>query len=372
MHRIHALLSIAIFLTCMFLVTALQADEMFTVYAPDQTNQQVQILNIHAQGDRVSTNIGTPLELTFEPKSMALHPNGKNLVISGNGESDVPVAGVESMDGGKLHLIHSSTLKHPSGYTSIDRRGRYFLTANYHHGTVAVYRLNDDGTLGDETCVVNTQTTEAHCILTTRDNRFAYVPCVKNNNALYQYSFNDKTGVLTPLKPNNASPPAMFGPRHVAYHPQLPIAYFSNEQQLGVSVYQIGADGQLTDKQHAITMPRRSPFEQGKRDLHASDLAVNSDGKMLFVAVRDFNGEEDSIFTFRIDEDGKLSQIARTLVGDIPWKINLSPGGKYLLVSETGDNQLSVFKVMANGSLSLAVQTDMPANVRDMIVLKTP
>ena len=191
---------------------------------------------------------------------------------------------------------------------------------------------------------------------------------VKNNNALFQFAFDARTGKLEPLEPYNAKPPAMFGPRHVAYHPTLPIVYFSNEQQLGVSVFAIGDDGQLTDRQHATTLPRRSPFEKGKRDLHASDLVLSPDGKRLFVAVRDFGGDEDSIFAFRIEVDGKLSLESRTKVGDIPWKLDISPGGEYLIVCESGIRNIAFFEIAPDGSLDRIPNISIPSGTRDMAV----
>lgn len=210
---------------------------------------------------------------------------------------------------------------------------------------------------------------EAHCILTTPRNDFLYVPCVKTNNAIFQFAFDYKTGQMTALKPFNANPPALFGPRHAAYHPTLPIVYFSNEQQLGVSVYTIAADGQLADLQHAVTMPRRAPFQQGKRDLHASDLVISDNGTRLYIAVRDFAGDKDSVFCFRIEADGRLSQIARRKVGDIPWKLALSADGKILIVSETGDRRLTAYRVLPDGELSDGVSWKTEIEVRDMVAV---
>ena len=110
----------------------------------------------------------------------------------------------------------------------------------------------------------------------------------------------------------------MFGPRQAVYHPSMPIVYFSNEHQLGVSVCQLGDDGQLMGLAHVTTLRRKSPFAAGKRDLRASSVVVSPAGKRLFVAVRDFGGDEDSGFTFRIGAGGKLSLETRTSVGDIP------------------------------------------------------
>lgn len=252
---------------------------------------------------------------------------------------------------------------------SVDRSGRFFMTAHYGTGAVATYSIGAGGTVGDATSSFKTPNREAHCILPSPDNRFVYIPCVKNNNALFQYSFSAETGALTPLEPFDAKPPAMFGPRHLVYHPTLPIIYFSNEQQLGVSAYQINDDGQLADLQHATTMPRRTPFEQGKRDLHASSLVVTPDGTRLLVAVRDFAGDEDSVFVFSIGEAGKLSLINRTMVGDIPVKLALSPSGRHLIISESGDSRVAVWEMKVDGSLVRVASVDLPNGARDMVVM---
>ena len=268
-----------------------------------------------------------------------------------------------------MELVATTPLLYPTGYTSVDRSGRFFMTVHYGTGQVATYHLDSKGAVGELADSLRTPKREAHCILTTPDNRFTYIPCVKLNNALYQYAFDESTGRLTPLEPYNAKPPAMYGPRHVAYHPSLPVLYFSNEQQLGASVYSIGKDGALADLQHVPTIPRRSPFEQGTRDPPASDIAITPDGTFLFIALRDFNGDEDSVFTFRIETDGKLSNIHRAKTGDIPWKIDVSPSGNYLITRQMGDQSLSIFKVQSDGSLAHAVTQDLPAQTNDFVVV---
>ena len=344
------------------------ADDSFYVVAPDSSSQQISQFVVSTTEDDVSIQRGASLRLPFNPTGVAFDA-GRNNVITTGGKETGSVATVALQADGRMQLLESSSLDHPVGYSSVDRRGRYFMTANYRSGTIAVYQIEPNGIVGRNVCSLKTPNAEAHCILTTADNRFAYIPCVKNNNALFQFAFDEDTGQLSPLDPFDVEPPAMFGPRHVAYHPSLPVAYFSNEQQLGVSVFRIGTDGQLSDVQHATTMPRRSPFIQGKRGLHASDLVVSSDGTRLWVAVRDFVADDDSVFSFQIGDDGKLSLQSRTKVGDIPWKLDLSPDGRHLLVSESGDQTLSVFRIGTDGSLDLAERFHWEMAVRDMVVV---
>lgn len=350
---------------------ALDGQESFQVLATDAANQRLIRVTIETGSGGVATEQNASLDLSFSPTSVASFKMGKRLIVSSSStdtDEGSPFCVVSNDQAGPLTILQTGSLPAPTGYTSVDRSERYFLSVNYQRGILAVYRIHDDGQIGDQVCLRKSPRKEAHCVLTTPDNRFVYVPCVKNNNALFQYSFDAHSGQLTALSPPNAFPPALFGPRHVAYHPSLPVAYFSNEQQLGISVYQIGDDGQLSDRQHATTMPRRSPYEQGKRDLHASDLAVTADGRWLFVAVRDFEGDQDSVFTFGIGSDGRLQLVSRTEVGDIPWKLNLSPDGNFLLVSEAFDHTLAVLRINTDGTLSHQSRINWNAEVRDMVV----
>ncbi len=352
----------------LILQTFLLGNDSFRLFVPDPQNQQIKAYSIQSHPSGLVTKAEDSLGLSFSPHGIAIDPKRDSLILTGASAGNPMSATVVHSKNGGLKLVGSNTLAHPTGYTSVDRTGSYFMSSHYQTGWVAVYRIEKNGIVGDATTTLRTPNPEAHCIRTNPDNRFAYVPCVKNNTALFQFAFDAGTGKLEPLAPYNAKPPAMFGPRHVAYHPTLPIVYFSNEQQLGVSVFAIGDDGQLTDRQHATTLPRRSPFEKGKRDLHASDLVLSPDGKRLFIAIRDFGGDEDSIFAFRIEMDGKLSLESRTKVGDIPWKLDISPGGEYLIVCESGVRNIAFFEIAPDGSLDRIPNISIPSGTRDMAV----
>ncbi len=369
-NRLNQLLFCSAVLAC---ATSTWADESFHVIAPDAKGQQ--LLNFQVR----TNDQGTFLEqrksqsLAFPASSIAAFPDPKHFIVSTSSKTDKASAQAATFQlnrAGDLQLIASCSLQHPTGYTCIDRSGTHFMSVNYGSGRVSVYDVTAERGVGQLTCsFLALGKKETHCILPTRDNRFVYIPCVKTNNAILQFAYNEANGTLRTLEERDAHPPAMFGPRHIAYHPTLPIAYFSNEQQLGVSVYRISANGQLLAKQHAVTMPRRTPYQKGKRDLHASDLAVTNDGKRLFVAVRDFNGDEDSVYAFRIETDGRLSLQNRTIVGDIPWKLALSPSNQFLILSESFDGRLSVRKVNQDGSLPEIAGVQCDVEIRDMIVV---
>ncbi|MEO2000607.1 MAG: beta-propeller fold lactonase family protein [Pirellulales bacterium] len=347
-----------------------KGSDSFDVYAVDGSGEQVIHVAVRPNGNQVRVVKEGVLAMPGKPHGIARHPMQSVFVVTllGKGtESPRAVTLVRGSDG-KLSIAGVTELQDSTGYTSFDRTGGYFLTSSYHDGHFDVYQVKSDGVVGDRVSHQQVAEKYAHSVLTTPDNRFLYVPCVKEFNAIYQYAFDQETGEVRPLEPFDAKPPHMFGPRHIACHPDRPYVYFSNEQQLGVSAYRIEEDGQLTAIQHATTIPRRSPYTAGVRDMHASDIAVTHDGQFLFLALRDFAGDEDSVFMFQIAEDGRLSLASRKRVGDIPWCLRVSPSNSFLLVSESRDKTLAVLPIQQEGSLGDAVRMDWGAEVRNMVI----
>ena len=359
------------------LCSSLYAEEPkvpFAVYAVDGPGKQVLHVQVHFTNDHFRVVHKNGIPLPGRPRGIAKHPKQSSLIVTllpeGSGNSQAVT--LQNDNDGMVSIVGVSDLRDSTGYTSFDRTGRYFLTSSYQDGHFDVYQVNPSGVVGKRVSHHEVAEKYAHSVLTTPDNRFLYVPCVKAFNAIYQYAFDEQTGEVLPLEPFNAKPPHMFGPRHIAYHPELPFVYFSNEQQLGVSAYRIEKDGQLMAIQHATTLPRRVPYTAGVRGMHASDITVTGDGKFLFLALRDFVGDEDSVFMFGIAEDGRLSLVSRKRVGDIPWCLRVSPSDSHLLVSESRDKTLAVLPIQQDGLLGDAVRMDWGAEVRSMVVRRLP
>ncbi|MCA9191890.1 MAG: beta-propeller fold lactonase family protein [Planctomycetales bacterium] len=97
-------------------------------------------------------------------------------------------------------------------------------------------------------------------------------------------------------------------------------------------------------------------------------MVISADGNRLYVAVRDFNEDEDCVYSFRLEADGKATLLAATPVGDIPWKLGLSPDDRILLVSETGDKKLSAYRIEPDGRLLPAESISWGISARDMVI----
>src|SRR5439155_26465965 len=87
-------------------------------------------------------------------------------------------------------------------HLSVDRSGRFVLTANYTNGAVATFPIGADGSLG-AAADGKAAGTNAHMILTDAANQHAFVPCL-GSDYVAQYAFDAATGKLTASTPATA------------------------------------------------------------------------------------------------------------------------------------------------------------------------
>src|ERR1022692_2336598 len=141
----------------------------------------------------------------------------------------------------------------PSGggdpsYVSLDATGRYLMVANYLGGSVAVFALQPDGSIGERTAFVqhtgasvnpsNQTHAHAHSIRVDPTNRFVLVADL-GVDKIFVYRFDPKTGALQPNDPPFAAVAPGSGPRHTAFHPNGRDVYLIN--QMGGSIVRFGS-----------------------------------------------------------------------------------------------------------------------------------
>jgi 6-phosphogluconolactonase len=99
---------------------------------------------------------------------------------------------------------------------------------------------------------------KAHAIVADPSNRFVFVPHTAPN-AIFQFNFQETTGRLTANAVPRLTAPPGSGPRHLVFHPQLPIAYVVNEQGGSVTAYRLDQSaGTLAPIQTIPTLPAGS------------------------------------------------------------------------------------------------------------------
>ena len=265
---------------------------------------------------------------------------------------------------GKAKLRSKYYFPHGYSYFEVDRSGNFLIGASYGSGHIDVFKLDDEGVPHHTDTAFEGKNT-AHAVLLSPNNKSVYIPFVKQNNSLHQYSFDSDKGKLSPLNPAQAKVHPTAGPRHLRLHPTKAIVYASNEQAIGISVYFLNDDGTLTFKQ--ICPANDTVAGPG---LSASSLVVTPDGKYVFSAQRGRDAAQNFIHTYKVLEDGTLKAAGKTACDHIPWMLRLSSDGTHLLVSATNSGTLTAYSIQNDGSLKKKAQTGWGKNFRDMVVVE--
>ncbi len=343
---------------------SLEAAESFHLYAPSPATKQLWIIQAKTSAAGVELSVENKVDLGFAGSTIAAHPSTPLLYVGGEGPVDkVPAAAVSLDAKGACAAIKPFSLKHGTAYLSTDRAGRFLLSADYGSGAVDVYELDGTGLPVKWVAGRDEGRKEAHCVLPSPDNRHVYIPYVKGNNALLQYAFDAKTGGLTPLEPADAKPPEGTGPRHMAYHPKLPVVYFSNEQHLGVSVYDRDSEGRLKFRNACDAVSAAEP----KEGLSSSDIVLTADGRYVFAGIRGHSRDFDWIARYRVDAKGDLTLLGRTPADKIPWGFALSPDDAHLAVTAFNGATITVYRVGADGDLVKAASLPCDKNISDIV-----
>lgn len=204
-------------------------------------------------------------------------------------------------------------------HVSLDRTGRYALSAFNEPAGVTVHRIAEDGTVGDP--VAQSAGLDfgifPHQILATPGNRTMLLVTRGNDaaggkpedpGALKVMSFDEGVlGNLDSVAPNGGYG---FGPRHLDFHPDRPWVYVSLERQNALEVYAL-EDGRLGRAPLFHKTALADPGHVRPRQLGGT-VHVHPSGRYVYVANRAdwtaeyqgrqvFAGGENSIAVFSID-----------------------------------------------------------------------
>jgi 6-phosphogluconolactonase len=341
------------------------AAPIVTICGISGTLQELVVAHFDARKGEAAFSESQRLPLGFVAEAITYSPRHRKVYVASHADvtNDVPNGLVFSVDE-KGVLTEETSLSFTHGYSflELDRSGSYLMGASYVTGFVDVYALGEKG-IPVEVYTGDQNRIHAHAIATTPDNRFAYVPYVKKSNALYQYAFDAKTGKLSALEPAQARVGDPAGPRHMAFHPSKPFVYFSNEQQLGVSVYQRDDQGRLELVQICAALELTMT-----KGVDASGIVITPDGKFVLCAVRGFvDATHDMIVSYKVLENGHLEALGRTPTDPVPWVLSLTPNGKVLLVSAARGKTLTAFAIGSDGGLTRLASIEWGPEFWDMV-----
>jgi len=302
------------------------------------------------------TMIGVAAETT-NPSFVALHPNGRFLYAvnelqnyKGPNSGGVSAFAVDRATGKLTFLSEVPSRGADPCYIIVDREGKHVLVANYTGGSVAVFPIKDDGSLGEASAFVqhtghgtNPQRQEgphAHSIDLSPDERFAYVDDLGLDETLV-YKYDSAKGTLAPNDPAFAKLDPNTGPRHFVLRPDGKFAYVVGEMGHTVTVFANNAkNGSLQKLQTISTLP--AAFS-GRND--DAEVEVHPSGKFLYAS----NRGQDSIAVYAVDPaKGTLTLVEDAPTGGKePRSFEIDPTGKLLFAENQKSDNIVVFKIDA-------------------------
>lgn len=288
------------------------------------------------------------------PSYLALNKAGNRLyAVAENGGSNPGAAFSFMKEEGSGKWMPLNTRPQLTGgdhpcYIAINKAGTHAVVANYTGGSVSVFPIDVTGALdavsqliqhrGSSVNAARQEKPHVHSTIFSPDEKYLMVADL-GTDYLTAYPFNAKN-TKTPLDTAHVlrlklSPGA--GPRHVSFHPRLPIVYVIEELSGKVAVVRFAPQKSPLQVLQTIQSDRLSK-QPGSADIHLSP-----DGKFLYTSNR---MDANDIAVFAVDaRSGQLRFVQSISTGGIkPRNFTLSPDGKFVLVSNQQSNNIVLFK----------------------------
>jgi 6-phosphogluconolactonase len=294
---------------------------------------------------------------TTNPSFVALHPNGRFLYAvnevgnyRGPDSGGVSAFSIDRATGKLTFLNEVASRGADPCYITVDKTGKYVLVANYTGGSLAVFPVLEDGTLGEASAFIQhsghganpkrQEKAHAHSIDLSPDNRLAMVDDLGLDELLV-YKFDSSKGSHTPNSPPFVKLDAGAGPRHFALSPSGKFAYVVAEMQSTVTVLSNDSDSGTPHRLQTIsTLPKSFT---GQND--DAEIQMYPSGKFLYAS----NRGSDTIAVFAVDSSkGTLTPIEYTPTqGKIPRSFGIDPTGKFLFAENQKSDNVVVFAIDA-------------------------
>lgn len=283
------------------------------------------------------------------PGFLAFGPEKKRLYSIGRIGKDDVVAAFD-VEGGKLNKInHQPIGDNGSAHIAVHPSGKFLLTAQYGGGSVAVFPIADDGSVGKRSQLIKHEggskvvagrqnAPHPHWVGFSPDQRYAFVPDL-GLDAIVIYKVTDE-GTLEAHSKAMSEPGG--GPRHMRFSIDGKFIYLLNELSLSVTTFAYSKDKGTTTKL-GTTPTLSEEIKAAEKFNSCSEIVVHPNGSFLYCG----NRGNDTITVMKANAASGATEVVEVepIRGSWPRNINIAPDGKWLVAAGAHSNTLSVFSV---------------------------
>ena len=305
---------------------------------------------------------------TPQPAHLWIAPNGKTLyTVNWETKGGVSAYRIDPHTGALTFLNKTSSHGAQPNQVVVDPSGRAAVTVNYTNGSLAAYKLEPDGRLG-EAFYVDQHTgkplspkqpgPKQHGIQFAADNKHMFIADL-GLDRVYSYHFDAAAPSITPCATPYVETHAGAGPRRIQMSPDGKFLYVDHETDSEVSVFTI--DGcNLKQVQVIGTVP-----DEAKAHNTTAELVISADGKFLYVG----NRGHDTVSVFAVDRTtGKLTLKENVPSGGrTPRNVRIDPTGNWFFAAnENGGNVTEFRRDKASGHITptgVTASIDTPGGI---------
>ena len=232
-------------------------------------------------------------------------------------------------------------------HLAFDPSGDFLVISNHIGASLAVMPVNADGSLAPLTQLlalegevgphrIEQKQAKPHYNLFDPSGHYVVVPD-KGLDRVFSFTF--RNGRLEPATAPSVVVREGAGPRHMVFHPRLPVAYVINELDSTVTGYRFDTrTGALQPFQLLSALP-----ESFVGNSRASGIAIDQQGRFLYTSNRGF----DSVALFAIHRtSGQLRFLgAQPTGGKTPRFFALTPNGRFLFALNEDSDSIVTFAV---------------------------
>lgn len=253
-------------------------------------------------------------------------------------------------------------------FLTVDIAGKHIVVAYNDPSMLTVHRIEADGRLG--AAVPQAAGLRfgvyAHQVRVDPTNRMV-ISVARGNGPTEKKKedpgslqvFGYKDGILTNRATIAPGGGYNFQPRHLEFHPTLPVAYITLERQNKVQAYRVISGPSLSA---APLFTKETLEDVGTMDWQAtSAIHAHPNGRFLYLGNRGLEGKgENSIAVYALD--GRTGEPTRIQNADTrgahPRTFTLDPSGRLLVVANMQPGSLSMFRIGADGKLEFVRKYD--------------
>lgn len=249
-------------------------------------------------------------------------------------------------------------------YVGINEDKRLIYTANYHLATINVFSYDE---LGKLTFIASTQH-EGHGLLPEQSSAHPHffdetpggnlVSCDLGLDQVefYQLQHNQLISLAKyQLEPG-------FGARHLSFSPNGKFMFIVGELSSQVHVAKIN---EINWSFEPVATYSTIPNYAGKNG--AAAIRLSNDGKFLYIS----NRGDDSLVVFKVFADGKLEMIQRiSTFGSFPRDFNWSRDQRYVVAINQNSDNATLYKRNAKLGTLTPIQKDISVPEATRIIFK--